>query len=945
MTSADQVLLRVRPSLPDPDEVSAARGPLMMEAVLASLHSLRGQDGIISFEIGCTEGKIALFAHATRRAGPLLESQLYAQYPDAEIEPESADLFLAKEGETVVSRDLILTESELFPIKRYLQYTDPVSRQAIDTIAGVTSTLVRYPRNGMRGHVQIIIKPLGHWYRKEALKFLPLLTKGFSHRWPKYAKFFTKIHMARGWKRLLFFPLDMLMGGFRAWFQKTSTTNVSFLTGDITQEVNEDEELKVGMRSHEREDKETGSVDKLNRLLFMVNVRVSVIAPADRALEAASKADEIAGSFRQFTLPLGNGFALAPLLTGKQIPRGFREEPYVLSAEEIATLWHVPNILVKTPNLDWVTSKKLEPPVDLPIIDAEQPDAEEFTILGEALFRGERRKFGIRPDDRRRHMYIIGKTGMGKSTLLENMIFADIQAGKGLAVIDPHGDLVDACLRFVPKERSNDVILFDPADREFPMAFNMLACKDPEQHTLVASGMMSVFKKLWPDVWSGRMEYILRNALLALIEAQSNSMLGILRMFTDDAFRKKVADHTKNHLVRSFWEDEYVTWSEKYRTEAIAAVQNKIGQLLSTPLIRNIVGQVTSKVDVRHAMDTGKIILMNLSKGKLGEDNSAFLGSMFVTKFQLDAMSRADIPEKERKDFYLYVDEFQNFATESFATILSEARKYRLNLTMAHQYINQLLINDKSTVLRDAVFGNVGSMVSFQVGSDDAEPLSLQFEEMVLPKDILSLPKYHAYMRLMIKGIPSKPFSIHTLPPPDFKQDDGRVDTIRRLSRQRYAEERKTVEDKIGKWIESARTGRQTGVSMEKMKEKEEEELKKARAKGMSLDEYRKWRDREMWVNDFNALRKKKMKGEELAEPEIKKMDELMKKLVDSGGVPPPSKTMLLEQEKLAKKAAGGEAPARPDAAAKPVPTPAAKPQGASALEKPKGKKPGAAKK
>ncbi len=299
-------------------------------------------------------------------------------------------------------------------------------------------------------------------------------------------------------------------------------------------------------------------------------------------------------------------------------------------------------------------------------------------------------------------------------------------------------------------------------------------------------------------------------------------------------------------------------------------------------------------------MDTGKIILMNLSKGKLGEDNSAFLGSMFVTKFQLDAMSRADVPEKDRRDFYLYVDEFQNFATESFATILSEARKYRLNLTMAHQYVNQLLIDDKSTALRDAVFGNVGSMISFQVGSDDAEPLSLQFEEMVLPKDILSLPKYHAYIRLMIKGIPSKPFSLSTLPPPEFSQDDGRIAVIKRLSRERYAEERTVVEDKIGKWVQSGRDARANAKSSEKSKEKEDEEKKKAKAKGMSLDDYRKWRDREMWLNDFNALRKKEFKGETLTKDDQAKMVELQKKLEASGGVPPPSKTMLAEARSLA---------------------------------------------
>jgi hypothetical protein len=280
-----------------------------------------------------------------------------------------------------------------------------------------------------------------------------------------------------------------------------------------------------------------------------------------------------------------------------------------------------------------------------------------------------------------------------------------------------------------------------------------------------------------------------------------NSMLGIARIFTDDIYRKKVVDHIKDPLVKSFWEDEYARWTEKYRTEAIAAIQNKIGQLLSVPMIRNIVGQATSKLSLREAMDTKKIILVNLSKGNIGEDNSAFLGSMLVTKFQLEAMSRAEIPENERVDFALFIDEFQNFATNTFATILSEARKYRLSLTLAHQYTGQLLLDGKPT-LRDAVFGNVGTMISFQVGAEDAEELCLQFEGMVTANDLISLPKYHAYCRLMIHGMSSKPFSLATLPPPVPKDD--RFEIIRNTSRDRYCEPRAIVEDKIGRWFASA---------------------------------------------------------------------------------------------------------------------------------------------
>ncbi len=897
MTSEhDQILLRIRPSLPDPDEVSAARGPLMTEAVLSSLHSLKGKEPV-SFEIGVSDGKIALFARSSKRAAPLMESQLYAQYPDAEIEPVPKDTLNPKEGEIVLSHDLTLIDPEVYPIKRFPQYVDMVTRQTIDTIAGITSSMVRYPVPGMRGHVSVTIRPIGKQYRKRALRFLPLLLKGLPKHWDWYEDLFATAHLARGWRRLLFFPLDMLMGGFRTWFIKLPSVSLS--TGEVDVRDEDDEENVVGMRNHDRENKETAAVDKLNRLLFVCNVRVSVITPASARDLAEAKVEEIAGSFRQFNLPHCNGFTVGRLRESPALPFGLEGNAFVLSNEEIATLWHVPNILVKTPNFDWVLSRKLEPPVDLPVMkEGEKGGAEDMTVLGEALFRGHRTRFGIMPDDRRRHMYVIGKTGMGKSTLLENMIHSDIIAGKGLALIDPHGDLVEAVLKFIPKERCNDVILFDPADKEFPMAFNMLSCKDPEQRPLVVSGLMSIFKKLWPEAFSGRMEYILRNTLLALIEAGNQSMLGIMRMFSDAVFRKKILEHVQNHMVKSFWEDEFTSWSEKYQTEALAAIQNKVGQLLSAPLIRNIVGQVVSKVDFRHAMDTGKIVLMNLSKGRLGEDNSAFLGSMFVTKFQLDAMSRADIPEKERRDFYLYVDEFQNFATESFATILSEARKYRLNLTVAHQYVNQLLLEGNSTALRDAVFGNVGSMVCFQVGSDDAEPLSLQFEEMVLPKDILSLPKYHAYLRLMIKGVPSKPFSVNCLPPPVVKLDEKRIETIRRLSRERYAEDRKTVEDKITSWIANARESANEVKTAAKSKEKEDEEKKKAKAKGMKLDEYRAWRDREMWLNDYNMLRKKKFKGEALTKDDDKKMAELEKKLEASGGVPPPSKTMMAEAEK-----------------------------------------------
>jgi len=901
----DSVLLRIRPSLPDPDEISAHRGPLMMETALSTLHSLRGNEGKLALETAMVEGKICLFVRAQPKAAALIESQIYAQYPDAEIENARSEPLNPAEGEIVAWADVHLTDPEFFPIKRYAQFTDPSTRQSVDTIAGITASLVRYCKPGMRGHIQIQIEPLGGSYRKRALKFLPLLGRGLPKNWPAYAVAFSSLFATRGWKKVLTFPLFILMGGWRYLFAAfRPKISVSLFTGQetVSSDVDESEAARSITRSHEREDSTTAAVDKLNRLLFSAVIRVSVVAPASCSAEAEAKVEEIVSSFRSFTLPNCNGFAAGAVSVSEGLPPPSRLRKYALSAEEVATLWHIPSILVKTPNMDWVISKKLEPPVNLPVPGVTDPEG-ELTVLGESVFHGQRMQFGIRPIDRARHVYVIGKTGMGKSTLLENMTFSDIQSGKGIAVIDPHGDLIEAILRFIPKSRSNDVVLFDPSDRDYPISFNMLECTNPDQRSLICSGLMSVFTKLWPEAFSGRMEHILRNTLLALLENEGSSMLGILRMFGDDAFCKKMVSNITDPMVKSFWESEYAGWTDKYRTEAVAAIQNKIGQLLTTPLIRNIVGQVKSTLDIRHAMDTGKIVLVNLSKGKLGEDTSAFLGSMLVTKFQIDAMSRADIPEKDRKEFYLYVDEFQNFATKSFATILSEARKYKLALTMAHQYVGQLTIAGNDSSLRDAVFGNVGSMISFQVGSDDAEDLSLQFEEMVTQNDILSLPKYHAYVRLMIDGISSKPFSVSTLAPPKFEQDEKRVETIRALSRERYAQKRADVEEKIMRWAASLSEGKVTAKTNEKAKEKEEEEMKKARAKKMTLEQYRAWRDREMWMNEYNALKKREMLGEMLPEVDKMQMTTLVTKLEAAGGVPEPSKSMLDAVEKAKKKA------------------------------------------
>ncbi len=416
-----------------------------------------------------------------------------------------------------------------------------------------------------------------------------------------------------------------------------------------------------------------------------------------------------------------------------------------------------------------------------------------INYFGLTNFRNQNRRFGIKLDDRRRHMYIVGKTGMGKTTILENMVLNDIYAGHGVGLVDPHGDFAEKIINYIPPNRINDVVYFNPADIDFPIGFNILETIKVEHKHLITAGLMGVFKKIWPDVWSARMEYILNNTILALLDYPGTTLLGINRLLADDDYRRRVVNNLKDPVVKAFWVNEFASYNDRYKQEAVAPIQNKIGQFLSASVIRNIVAQVKSRIDIREIMDNKKIFIINLSKGRIGEDNSRLLGGMLITKIQLAAMERVDTPEAERKDFFLYVDEFQNFATESFANILSEARKYRLDLIMAHQYMEQL----EEEVLA-AVIGNVGTTVVFRVGSTDSEVLAKEFVPTFLEEDLVNLPKYNIYLKLMIDGVASRPFSALTLPPIAVKTDSA--EKVIRVSRERYAVPREKIEDKIARW-------------------------------------------------------------------------------------------------------------------------------------------------
>jgi len=419
-------------------------------------------------------------------------------------------------------------------------------------------------------------------------------------------------------------------------------------------------------------------------------------------------------------------------------------------------------------------------------------DAQQITYFAETDFRNTRQKFGVKASDRTRHMYVIGKTGMGKSTMLENMAIQDILNGNGLAVMDPHGDFAEKILEYVPEERINDVVYFAPFDMDHPISFNVMEDVGYDKRHLVVSGLMSAFEKIWADAWSARMAYILQNTLFALLEYPDSTLLDINKMLVNKTFRKDVVDKVTDPTVKSFWVDEFAKYTDRYTQEATPAIQNKIGQFTSNPLIRNIVGQPNSTFDIRKVMDDKKILIMNLSKGRIGESNTNLLGSMLITKIYLAAMSRADDPNRANlPNFYFFVDEFQSFANKSFADILSEARKYKLNLTIAHQYIEQM-----DEEVRSAVFGNVGSMIVFRVGSFDADIFEKEFAPQFVAEDIVNLGFAQIYLRLMIDGVGSKPFSATTLPPiqlPPVSMKNRVIEASRAL----YARPRVEIEEVV----------------------------------------------------------------------------------------------------------------------------------------------------
>lgn len=502
---------------------------------------------------------------------------------------------------------------------------------------------------------------------------------------------------------------------------------------------------------------------------------------------------------------------------------------------------------------------------------------DKITYFASTDARNKKTPFGIKAQDRLKHVYVIGKTGMGKSTLLENMAVQDIQGGEGMAFIDPHGKTAELLLEYVPKERIQDVVYFAPFDIENPISFNVMEDVGQDKRHLVVSGLMSTFEKIWVDAWSARMAYILQNSLAALLEYPDATLLGVNRMLTDKNYRNKVVENVKDPSVKSFWVDEFAKYTDRYAAEATPAIQNKIGQFMNNAMVRNIIGQPKSTIDFRKLMDESKIVIINLSKGLVGESNAKLLGGMIITKIYLAAMSRADAGETALNglpNFYLYVDEFQSFANKSFADILSEARKYKLNLTIAHQYIEQM-----EEEVRAAVFGNVGTMITFRVGAYDAEVLEKEFAPAFTAEDLVNLGSYQIYLKLMIDGVTSQPFSAVTLPP-IAKQEVAYTDEVKASSRRLYSRPRAEVEKNIKDWhenpVESVPNMGPKNIDIRGGQDKKRQETRDKRQKNTQASPAdNSGNFKPLNAIKLDALKKKEKKKDNQREPSKKNMSDL----------------------------------------------------------------------
>jgi hypothetical protein len=735
------VLLLQVPRTNDKKELAA-------EQMFASLHGLltipipglfkSAKRERLGFEIAVRAKRIGFYVWVPEYLKSYVEEQIYAQYPTVHIS-EVEDYALYREQEhypTQLVTELKFVGNNALPIKTFQSFE-------VDPLAAITATLAKFTEDE-EAWLQMLIKPAGGNWHKSSEKYIAGIKSG--------AGTTTTGLMSALWK-----PPEV----------KTETVKISDYEST----------------------RASAAQEKSQKLAFETQVRI-VYRGNTSVQQAQLQMQSIIASYKQFNSTYLNGFEAKRVaddsyLVAHYRSRAFNRAGFICNIEEVATLYHLPHTNVETPFILWATSQTAEPPANLPVVTEET--REMLSPIAATNFRGHNTMFGVPRSDRGRHLYIIGQTGTGKSGMLELLTISDIYSPYGFAVVDPHGDYAQAVLKRIPAERAADVVYFNPADTDFPMGFNPLEVPDPKLRTHTASELIGVIKRIFENSWGPRLEYILRYSILALLDFPDATMLDITRILTEKKFRGEVLGYVNDPVVRNFWLIEFASWNEKFMTEAVAPILNKVGAFTANPLIRNIIGQPKSSFNIRQIMDERKILIVNLSRGLVGEDNAALLGSLLVTKVQMAAMSRADIAGEQRTPFYLYVDEFQNFATDSFATILSEARKYGLNLTVANQYTAQMMQE-----VKDAVFGNVGSIISFRTSADDARVMMKYFEPKFEEHDLVHMHNRHFAISMTIGGEKVPAFSAISLNLPAFTTDY--TAQIVAHSRAQYAQNRDYIE-------------------------------------------------------------------------------------------------------------------------------------------------------
>ncbi|MFA7244713.1 MAG: type IV secretion system DNA-binding domain-containing protein [Candidatus Magasanikbacteria bacterium] len=734
----------------------------------------QGRNDSLSFEIVTHNNLISFYVSVPKKIKGFIEQQINAQYPYAHIE-EITDYNIFSEKSSIVGSYLKAESNQSLPFKTY-------KKMDSDPMSAVLNVLARIHEQNSSASIQYVIRAANKSWRKKSMHIVREVKKG------------KKIE-------------DVIGSNYIA-------NTFKFVGKGIEEQLSKQKENALDNKyqlSSMEEEMLKGIEEKMSKGGMEITVRV--ISCSDNEEFAKMNLDNIISAFGQYNFyRYGNSFkAQIPRkqqsIISDFIHRDFNESKKILmNTEELAGMWHLPLHSTETPNIQWLMARKAAPPPNLP---------KEGILMGHIPYRGNDYQVRLKDSDRRRHFYIVGKSGGGKSVLLGGMAIQDIIDGKGVAVVDPHGDFAEYVLSHIPKERADDVIVFNPSDFEYPIGLNMLEARTEDEKDFAVQEMISIFYKLFPPEMMGPMfEHNMRNVMLTLMADLENpgTLIDIPRMFTDDDYVKTYLKKLKDPVVRAFWEKEMAKTSDFHKSEMLGYLISKVGRFVENEMMRNIMGQQKSGFNVREIMDKQKILIVNLAKGKTGEINAKLIGLIIVSKLQMAAMGRADLPEDERKDFYLYIDEFQNFITDSIATILSEARKYRLDLIIAHQYLNQLVDDKGKAEIKDAVLGNVGSMSIFRIGPDDADILAKEMAPVFGPYDLMNVEKFTANTKIIIDNEPTKPFNMSIYPPQDGNLK--MAEAIKQLSRLKYGRERSIVEAEI---MERTQVDKSTKLSKDDM--------------------------------------------------------------------------------------------------------------------------------